>query len=122
MNSPIKGRGGFMHAAVALGYSLKGLAAAWQREIAFRQEVLIGVPMLVASPWLAPDRTGLVLMIGSVLLVWFAELFNTALEAVCDAVSVEAHPLLGIAKDAGSAAVLLSLVGCAVTWTVLIVP
>jgi len=107
---------------VALGYSLKGLAAAWQREIAFRQEVLIGVPMLVASPWLAPDRTGLVLMIGSVLLVWFAELFNTALEAVCDAVSVEAHPLLGIAKDAGSAAVLLSLIGCAVTWTVLIVP
>lgn len=120
MNSPTKGRGGLFHALAAFGYSIKGLTAAWQREIAFRQEVLIGVPMLVAAPWFAPDRTGLVLMMGSVVLVWFAELINTGLEAICDAVSREAHPLLGVAKDTGSAAVLLSLVLCALTWMVLL--
>ena len=42
------------------------------------------------------------------------------LEAICDAVSREAHPLLGVAKDTGSAAVLLSLVLCALTWMVLL--
>lgn len=121
MNSPMKGRGGALHALEAFRYSLKGLTAAWRSETAFRQEVMLGIPMLIAAPWLAPDRTALVLMMASVLLVWLVELLNTAIEAVCDTVSVDHHPLLGLAKDTGSAAVMVSLVICGVTWLVLLV-
>lgn len=121
MNSPWKGHGGTLHAFAALRYSLKGLRAAWRNETAFRQEVLLGLPMLLAAPWLAPDRTGLVLMMGSVLLVWLVELINTGLEAVCDAISEDHHPLLGVAKDAGSAAVMISLILCGLTWVALLI-
>lgn len=39
------------------------------------------------------------------------ELFNTALEALCDRVSPEKHPLIGHAKDASAGAVLVSAIG-----------
>ncbi len=37
-----------------------------------------------------------------------AEGFNTAIEAVCDVVSPEYHPLIKVAKDMGAGAVLIS--------------
>jgi diacylglycerol kinase (ATP) len=114
--SSFKGRKGLSRLLHATRYSLAGLRATWSGEAAFRQEVVVGLLMIVAAPWLA--RTGLeaILMIGSVLLVWVVELLNSAIEAVCDAVSESVHPLLGRAKDMGSAAVLVSLVIVILTW------
>ena len=48
-------------------------------------------------------------LLVSLLAVLIIELLNSALETLADAVSVEHHPLLGRAKDIGSAAVLLTL-------------
>ena len=48
--------------------------------------------------------------------VLIVELFNSAIEAVVDRVSLERHPLSKNAKDMGSAAVLLSLLLCAGIW------
>ncbi len=47
----------------------------------------------------------LLLAIG---LVWTAEIFNTALEALVDLVSPQPHPLAKIVKDTSAAAVLVS--------------
>ena len=49
--------------------------------------------------------------------VWMAEAFNTAIETLGDAVSGDEHPLLGLAKDASAAGVLLgaaAIIGCLV--------
>ena len=113
---PQKSRGGLMRLVHALRYSCRGIAAAWRFEAAFRQEVLIGIPLIAIAPWLAPDRGRLALMIGAFVFVWLVELINSAIEAVCDAVSGEMHPLLGRAKDMGSAAVLLSIVIASLVW------
>ncbi len=43
----------------------------------------------------------------SLALVWFAEAFNTSLEAICDLVSPDFHPLVRIAKDVAAGAVLI---------------
>ncbi|MFW6336755.1 MAG: diacylglycerol kinase family protein [Phycisphaeraceae bacterium] len=43
-------------------------------------------------------------------LVWVAELLNSALERMCDAVHPEPHSLIGRAKDAAAAAVLVASV------------
>ena len=53
------------------------------------------------------------------------ELLNSALEALealADAVSAETHPLLGRAKDLGSAAVFMALGLCVATWAVVFWP
>jgi len=74
------------------------------------------VPMVLLAGWLAPTLLQAVALVAVVLLVWIVELLNSAIEALADAVSGERHPLLGRAKDLGSAAVLLSLVLAGLTW------
>ena len=61
-------------------------------------------------------------MVASIVLVWVVELLNSAVEALADTISVEHHPLLGRAKDLGSAAVMLSLVLVVVTWATALWP
>ncbi len=120
--SAFKSKGGLERIAKAAGYSLAGLRAAIRHEHAFRQELFLAVPMLVLVPFIAPGRWQALALVGSVLLVLVAELLNSALEAVCDAVTVERHPLLGRAKDLGSAAVMLCLVFTVLVWAVVLWP
>lgn len=117
-----KSRGGWRRVWQAGRYSLAGLRAALRHEAAFRQELAVGVPLLLLLPWIAPGRWQGLLMAGSIVLVWIVELLNSAVEAVADAVSVDHHPLLGRAKDLGSAAVMLSLMLAVVVWTVVLWP
>jgi diacylglycerol kinase (ATP) len=57
-----------------------------------------------------------------VLLVLLVELLNSAVEAVVDRISLDRHELSGRAKDCGSAAVLIALVICAMTWATVLWP
>lgn len=116
--SSFKSRGGLRRIANAARYSLAGLRAAVRHEAAFRQELAIGVPMVLLALFVAPGRWPALAMIASVMLVWIVELLNSAIEALADRIGIEHHPLLGRAKDLGSAAVMLSLVLAVATWTV----
>ena len=121
-DSSFKSRGGLRRILHAFSYSLAGLRAAVRHEAAFRQELALGLPMIVLALFIAPGRWAALAMIGSVLLVWIVELLNSAVEALAAAVSVERHPLLGRAKDLGSAAVMLCLLLAVATWTVALWP
>ena len=114
--SPFKSRSGLVRVARAAGYSWAGLKAALRHEAAFRQELLLGLPLLLASPWVGRDLAEVLLLAGSVLLVWVAELLNSALEALADEQSLARRERLGRAKDMGSAAVMVALLGCAGAW------
>lgn len=120
--SSYKSRGGLRRVWHAAGYSMAGLRAAIRHESAFRQELIVGVPLVLLALWLAPGRWQLLAMIGSVMLVWVTELVNSAIEAVADALTVERHPLLGRAKDLGSAAVMVSLFMVVVAWAAALWP
>lgn len=96
--------------------ALAGLRAAWRREDAFRQEVLIAVVAIPAALLSPASSPGKALLIASVLLVLIVELLNSALEAAVDHTSLERHPLAKRAKDVASAAVLLSIVNAVVVW------
>jgi diacylglycerol kinase (ATP) len=119
---PHKNSGGVLRVINATRYSMAGLRAAWRHEIAFRQEVWIGIPLLCALPWIAPGRWQALLMALAVIAIWVVELLNSAIEAVADTITVEPHPLIERAKDLGSAAVLLTLIGAGLTWLVLLWP
>jgi diacylglycerol kinase (ATP) len=121
-DNPFKSRGGLRRIWNAFSYSLAGLRAAVRHEAAFRQELALGLPMAVLALWLAPSRWAALAMIGSIALVWIVELINSALEALADAISAERHPLLGRAKDLGSAAVMIALLLAAATWAVALWP
>jgi diacylglycerol kinase (ATP) len=100
----------------ATRYSMQGLAAAYRHEAAFRQEVLMAAVLVPLACWLDVSAAERALMIAAVLLVLVVELLNSAIEAVVDRISFENHPLAKRAKDLGSAAVCVSLVGLGAVW------
>jgi len=109
-------RTGCARILAAFLYSLDGLREASGREAAFRQElclVALAVAALFFLP-VAPLWKGVLFFATAAILV--VELLNSAIEAVVDLASPEYHVLAKRAKDFGSAAVLLTLVGAAVLW------
>lgn len=103
-------------------YSKDGIVATFKSEAAFRQELALAVIMIPLAVWLAPHRSGLTIMIGSVLFVLVAELFNSGLEAVVNRFGPEWNTYAKHAKDAGSAAVLIALINAGVCWAILLWP
>jgi len=100
----------------ACAYSAAGLRACWENETAFRQEAVFALFMIPGGFWLGTSAVQRVLLVSSVLLVLIVELLNSAVEAVVDRVGTDPHRLSGLAKDMGSAAVLLSLAVVWLTW------
>jgi diacylglycerol kinase (ATP) len=100
----------------AFGYSLQGLAHAYREEAAFRQELLLALAVIPGGLYLGRNGVERALLVAPMLLVLIVEILNSAVEAVVDRSGTERHPLAGMAKDMGSAAVLLSFVLLAVIW------
>ena len=114
-----KARKGLNRVWHAFGYSLAGLRAGWH-ETAFRQEAIASVILLPAAFWLGRTWVEAVLLAGTVILIMIVELLNTGIETAIDRIGPEWHDLSKRAKDMGSAAVLLSLLLCAGTWSLAI--
>ncbi|MEW6558926.1 MAG: diacylglycerol kinase [Pseudomonadota bacterium] len=120
--NPYKTRTGLSRVYHAGINSLSGLREAWRTESAFRQELTLAVVMLPLALWLGHTWTERAVLVGSVLMVLIVELLNTAIEYTVDRVSLEQNPLSKTAKDLGSAAVLLTLLLCALIWAAVLLP
>lgn len=114
--SSYKSQGGFRRIIKAFGYSIQGIKAAIRYESAFRQEGLLALILFPLAFWLGRHGLEIFLLCFSITLVLIIELLNSAIEALADSISTEHHPLLGRAKDMGSAAVLLSLLSTGSWW------
>jgi diacylglycerol kinase (ATP) len=101
---------------LATGHSLRGLRLSYSSEAAFRQEVWLAVVLLPLAFFLGGSAVERAMLAGSVLVLLIVELLNTAIEVVVDRIGLERHALSGFAKDAGSAAVMLTLGLVALTW------
>jgi diacylglycerol kinase (ATP) len=100
----------------AAGASWKGLLGAYREEAAFRQELGLSVLVIPLGLWLGRTGVERALLIAPMLLVLIVELLNSAVEATVDRIGFERHVLAGLAKDIGSAAVLMSFVLLGVVW------
>ena len=114
--NPQKYRKGLSRVWHATGYSMAGLRAGWS-ETAFRQEAISSLVLVPLAFWLGQNWVETVLLAGTVILIMIVELLNTGIETAIDRIGPEWHDLSKRAKDMGSAAVLLSLLLCAGTWS-----
>jgi diacylglycerol kinase (ATP) len=104
----------------SFGYSYQGFRLAWREEAAFRQEVALAAVVIPAGLYLGHTGVQRVLLIMPMLLILVVEFLNSAVEAVVDRSGTERHPLAGMAKDMGSAAVLLSFVLLGTVWLLIL--
>ena len=96
-HNELKGKKGFKRILNAAGYSADGLQAAFRYEADFDLSVRM---VLVFASFFS----------------LVVELFNSAIEAVVDDISLELRPLAKRAKDIGSAAQMLALTLVFILW------
>ena len=113
---------GFLSGLVARSAnSLNGLRAVLKSEWAFRADLVVfafATVVACAVPGLSYGERAV--MIHVAFMPVLAELANTAIEKTVDRISLERHPLSGLAKDIGSALVLASFVGAGICWSVIL--
>jgi len=116
-SSPKKGLTRIIYAA---GYSISGFKAAFQNEAAFRQILCLNIILIPITFFLDVSAVEQAVMIGVCLFAIIVELFNSAIEAVVDRVSLERHQLSKNAKDMGSAAQFVAMTIIASTWLIIL--
>jgi diacylglycerol kinase (ATP) len=114
------GESGLKRILSAASYSAKGLRSCWRNEAAFRQELVACLVLVPLALWLGKTGPEKALLVGVLLLVLIVEVLNSSIEAVVDRIGHEHHELSGLAKDQGSAAVMLSLLNVAVVWSLVL--
>ena len=102
-------------------YALKGLLDLVKTESSFRLELLvlfIAIPVIIFL-----DKTLIekLFLFGSIMLILVVEALNGAIERVVDLVTTDYNELAGKAKDAGSAAVFLTISLAVVIWGVILI-
>jgi diacylglycerol kinase (ATP) len=104
----------------AFASSWSGLKGAYREEAAFRQELAFAAIVIPLGLWLGHGAIERALLVAPVFLVLIVELLNSAVEATVDRIGYERHTLAGLAKDIGSAAVLMSFVLLLVVWLIVL--
>jgi len=91
----------FSHAFRGWWYVIRTQKNAWLHAI-------ITTLVVVVALWLQVSAQDWAILVLTIALVWSAEFFNTAIEAVVDLASPVQHPLAKTGKDVGAAAVLIA--------------
>jgi diacylglycerol kinase (ATP) len=98
----------------SINCAIEGIIYTARTQKHMRNHFLVAIVVLLLALLLRVSALEFTLLAVSVSFVLFAELLNTAIEAVVDLVSPEFHPLAKIAKDVAAGSVLVSAVGAAV--------
>lgn len=97
--------------AKAMTFAFKGLVTLLREEPNSIGYAVITVGIIALGLWLDIGRYDWAIIALAGAALWAAEAFNTAIERVADAVTLEHHPLIGKAKDTAAAGVLLASMG-----------
>ena len=92
-------------------HAYRGLIYAVRTQRNMRFHVVVALLVLVGSLLVRASKLELAILVLTILLVFVAELFNTAMEFVVDLATREYHPLAKLAKDVSAGAVLVTSVG-----------
>jgi len=101
-------------------YAIQGLFDLFKTESSFRLELLvllISIPIII---FIDKSMLEKLFLFSSIMLILVVEAINGAIERVVDLVSPEYNELAGKAKDAGSAAVFISISLAVVIWGVIL--
>ena len=106
----------------SIRYALDGLKILWCEQHNARVHLLATVLVIMCGLLLAISATEWILLLLLIALVWVAEALNSAVEYLCDRVTTEQDPLIGKAKDAAAAGVLIASIVAVAGGLLLFIP
>ena len=108
--------------AKAIGYALEG----WRHVLRTQKNTWVHAPITLAvvgvGLWLGLSPQDWAVLVLTIALVWVAEFFNTAIEAITDLISPQRNHLAKIGKDVGAAAVLITAGAAVIVGLLLLAP
>jgi diacylglycerol kinase (ATP) len=120
MVSPYKNKKGFDRLSAALNHSFEGLKATFKNGEAFRQEIFLALILIPVAFYTGDTTVEKILLVSSLILLIVIELINTGIEVIIDRVSLDKNELSKLAKDIGSAAVLIAFLNCFIVWLMIL--
>ena len=106
----------------SFSYAINGLKILIQNEHNARIHLAASIVVILISYYLQISLVEWVLILFSIALVFIAELFNSSLEYLADAISMEKNNRIGTAKDMAAAAVLISAMFSVIVGLIVFIP
>ena len=110
------------HLLSSFHYAFQGIGHAFRTQANLRIHTIIALAVIVIGLWLRLSQIEWAIVVVTMMIVFAAELFNTAIEATLDRVSSEHHPLAKVAKDAAAGAVLIAAIGAVIVGLLILGP
>lgn len=98
----------FKQGIKSLGFAINGFLLAFRTEHNLRIHLLATFLVLVGAITISVSFTEAAILCIVTGMVWMAELFNTAIEKLCDFICPEKSAAIKVIKDTAAAAVLAS--------------
>lgn len=102
--------------------ALRGVSTAFRSERNLRIHFALLVFAVVLGWWLQLSATEWIALVLCSALVVGAEMLNTGIEFLADALYPEEHPVIGKAKDVAAGAVLIAAVAAVIVGAILFLP
>ncbi len=97
----------FKKRILAFGHAFSGFLAAFKAEAHLKIHVLATILVIACGVYFKISKLEWLIVIICCGLVIAAELFNTAIENLCNVISSQHHPTIKFIKDVSAAAVLI---------------
>lgn len=106
----------------SFSYAARGLGHAIMHERNFIIEIVCTVVTICISFLIGLHKTEWLVVIINIAIVLMAELFNTAIENLCNMIHKETHPIIKIVKDVSAAAVVIAALCALVCACIIFIP
>ncbi|MCR6591045.1 diacylglycerol kinase [Campylobacter insulaenigrae] len=102
-------------------YAMSGIKFLFKDEMAFKIEIIIIIPLIIASLFLPINFIEHFVLIFVLVLILIIEAINSAIEACVDLCTNDFHILAKKAKDCASAGVFFSVLLAISTWIFILI-
>lgn len=106
----------------AFRHAFNGLFLAVQKESALKVHLLATVLVFILGGWFGCTATEWIALVSCIALVWVAELLNTAIERLCNRITIDQDLQIKHIKDISAAAVLIAVVFALVVGGIIFIP
>ena len=103
-------------------YAFNGLKFCFKNELNFKVQLLIAISTIGLGLFFSLTKIEWCLILFCIGIVLSAELFNTAIETICNKIEPNYHPTIKIIKDVSAAAVLILAIVSAVIGVIIFIP
>ncbi|MEM8567980.1 MAG: diacylglycerol kinase family protein [Bacteroidota bacterium] len=103
-------------------YAGKGILHALIFENNFRYQVIAAIAIITLSIILNISKVEWIIVTVMIGFVFTAELFNTAMENLCDHLHPHEHTAIGLVKDIAAGAVLVAAITAVITGLIIFLP